>query len=72
VVVVAVGDARVGEQEEEAKNPKGQVSIINIQRANNVGILLCRFPISHGEIRKSILACDEVPSFHQPALCLSL
>ncbi|ELR12882.1 Ankyrin repeat containing protein [Acanthamoeba castellanii str. Neff] len=47
------------EKEEEAKNPKGQVSIINIQRANNVGILLCRFPISHSEIRKSILACDE-------------
>jgi len=45
--------------QEEEKN-KNQVSLINLQRANNVGILLCRFPLSHSEIKKAILSCDEV------------
>jgi len=47
-----------GKEKEEEKN-KNQVSLINLQRANNVGILLCRFPLSHSEIKKAILSCDE-------------
>eukprot|EP01088_Endostelium_zonatum_P003296 TRINITY_DN14505_c0_g1_i1.p1 TRINITY_DN14505_c0_g1~~TRINITY_DN14505_c0_g1_i1.p1 ORF type:complete len:1444 (-),score=545.59 TRINITY_DN14505_c0_g1_i1:103-4434(-) len=44
----------------EAKEAEEKTSILDLQRANNIGILLAKFTqYSHADIRSAILNCDE-------------